>query len=200
MMIKSRHYESVGFTRSEQKRRRWNMPHLEPLEARSLLATIVDLGQLSGTFSNVTGVNSTAEVVGQTLNQSSDTYQAFLIDSQGVQHDVGPLPGYTYSYANGLNDAAQVVGYSQNPAGGINTPLEAFLYSQGTLTDLKPLGGSVSVATSINASGNVVGYSTTSSSYLQQDAVLWSQGGAPQTPGGAGGRRQQRGPWHQRVG
>jgi uncharacterized membrane protein len=38
---------------------------------------------------------------------------------------------------------------------------EAFLYTNGTLTDLGTLGGADSVATGINASGQVVGYSTT---------------------------------------
>jgi probable HAF family extracellular repeat protein len=150
---------------------------LESLETRLLPAHIVDLGSLSGTFANVTGVNSTAEVVGQTLSPSSDAYQGFLIDNNGVQQNVGPLTGFTESFANGLNDAGEAVGFSQNAPEGINYPEEAFLDNQGMLTDLGTLGGNVSVATSINASGQVVGYSTTTSgNYLLQDGFIWRQG------------------------
>jgi probable HAF family extracellular repeat protein len=166
---------------------------LESLETRLLPAHIVDLGPLSGTFANVTGVNSTAEVVGQTLNPSSNEYQGFLIDSNGVQHNVGPLTGFTESFASGLNDAGEVVGFSQNAPEGINYPEEAFLDNHGTLTDLGTLGGNVSVATSVSASGQVVGYSTTTSgNYLLQDGFIWRPGVGMQdlgalTAGGSSG-------------
>ena len=69
------------------------------------------------------------------------------------------------SDALGLNDSDQVVGYYGS---------EAFLYSDGTLTNLGTLGGNVAVAQSINDSGQIVGYSNTSS--YQTDAFLYSNG------------------------
>ena len=65
-----------------------------------------------------------------------------------------------------------MAGYSlADPGGGFNPPEQAFFYSQGTLTALTNLpltAGNESVATSINDSGQVVGYSN-------GDAFLWSE-------------------------
>ena len=153
--------QSAGCTKSEQRRRTRIVPDLEPLEGRSLLASIVDLGPLA----SVTGVNSIAEVAGTlTIAHSNGglfpifptyTYQAFFLDNNGVSHDVGPQAGYTNSYASAVNDSGEVVGYSQDSI-GITTPApEAFFYnsSQEKLTDLGTLGGSASVATSVSALG-----------------------------------------------
>ena len=102
------------------------MPHPEPLELRSLMASIVDLGPLTTgglgeLLANVTGINSTAEVVGQWVGNQPGTlaadYQAFLLDNNGVTHPVGPLPGSPNSFANAINDSGQVVGYSSQDSG-----------------------------------------------------------------------------------
>lgn len=70
--------------------------------------------------------------------------------------DLGTLPGYTSSTATGLNNQGQVVGQASNANGSS----ASFLYSNGQLTQINPMGGSAAQA--INDSGQVVGYPITS--------------------------------------
>jgi probable HAF family extracellular repeat protein len=67
--------------------------------------------------------------------------------------DLGTLPGTVRSVAYGLNHLGQAVGVSSNPTAAIAT-----LFSNGTTTNLNTLGADVSVATSINGSGQAAGY------------------------------------------
>ncbi len=165
MLTSFRDRLSDSHARSESKQRRRNRPRVEMLEVRSLLSTFVDLGQY-----DVTGINASQEIIGN--NGGS----AFLLGSNGVSTNLGILPGYTSSFATALNDSGQVVGYSQKGTGGLGGDLTntAFLYSNGTLTDLGTLGGADSVATGINASGQIVGYSTTTTGATH--AFLYSSG------------------------
>ena len=93
----------------------------------------------------------------------------------GVQYtvtDLGVLPGDSSSNALGINASGEVVGSCYN----LNTGyLHAFLYSNGTMTDLRTLGGTSSEASGINASGEVVGWSSTTSSHLGH-AFLYTNG------------------------
>ncbi len=193
--------EPSEFTRLARRRRRKNMPRVERLEARSLLASPVDLGEFDGLAavifgspegSSVSGVDSNAEVVGQKAPSSDPSaYQAFFLDNNGVTHNIGPESGYTASFATALNDSDQISGYSEVPSGdggiGATPTREAFLYSQGTLKDLGTLGGTDSLATSLNDSGQVVGYSTTSASVSSPtNAFLYSQGSMLALPPGTG--------------
>ena len=87
--------------------------------------------------------------------------------------DLGTLPGDVESFAHSINGSGQVVGESE-PSTGYS---RAFLFSNGTMTDLGTLGTPFnygSDATSINASGQVVGESGTSSG--GSDAFLYSNG------------------------
>ena len=69
--------------------------------------------------------------------------------------DLGKLPGGGNSFAyGGINASGQVAGLAYTAA-----DLEAFLYSNGKMTDLGTLGGTQSWAYGINASGQVVGES-----------------------------------------
>ena len=56
--------------------------------------------------------------------------------------NLGALPGDSTSLAHGINDAGQVVGQSGW--------LHAFLWENGTMTNLGNLGGPLSAATGIN--------------------------------------------------
>jgi probable HAF family extracellular repeat protein len=85
---------------------------------------------------------------------------------------LGYVAGVTGSYAMAINAGGQVVGYVGNP-GFVGMSGSAFLWSGGTMTDLGVLGGvpypasnqqpliipSLSVATAINSSGLVAGWS-----------------------------------------
>jgi len=86
--------------------------------------------------------------------------------------NLGFLPAYNFSsIAYGVNDVGQVVGTSlgANGVGG-----HAFLWDNGTMTDLGTLGGTQSVANAINNAGQVVGWSTNASGAMH--AFLWENG------------------------
>src|SRR2546426_986044 len=86
--------------------------------------------------------------------------------------NLGFLPGYNFSsIAYGVNDVGQVVGTSlgANGVGG-----HAFLWDNGTMTDLGTLGGTQSDASAINNAGQGVGWSTEPSGSMQ--AFLWVDG------------------------
>ena len=88
--------------------------------------------------------------------------------------DLGTLPGGSESYAFGINNNGQVVGEAET-ASGVQ---HAFLYSNGTMTDLNNLIPTPynyeSAATGINDSGQVVGSSVTTGNVNR--AFLYSNG------------------------
>lgn len=73
--------------------------------------------------------------------------------------------GRSFYRAYGINETGQVVGQS----------LHAFLWQNGTITDLGTLGGSSSLALGINDAGQVVGYSYTTGNAASH-AFLWQNG------------------------
>jgi len=72
--------------------------------------------------------------------------------------------------ALGINNHGQVVG----AVVALNSTLEAFLYSDGVVTNLGTLGGSTSVGFGINGRGHVTGTAGTSDSGT--DAFLYTSG------------------------
>ncbi len=89
--------------------------------------------------------------------------------------DLGDLGGGS-SQAEGINSLGQVVGYSKTASGEDH----AFLYSNGTMTDLGSLASS-SYAFGINDSGTVVGYNSDdatgkSIAFEYSDGVMTSLG------------------------
>src|SRR5262249_2636129 len=91
-------------------------------------------------------------------------------DGTGITALITDLGG---GQAYGINSSGQVVG--QNAAG------HAFLYGNGTMTNLGTLGGTVSNAISINDRGQVVGWSATggfqpNSTIPTTNAFLYSNG------------------------
>ena len=129
--------------------------------------TMADLGTLGGVVSIANGINASGQVVGYATTSSGEMH-AFLY-SNGTMADLGmlPVPGVTgqtgESIANGINASGQVVGFSSGFADGNGE--HAFLYSNGTMTDLNDLidpasnpGWIIADARAINDSGQIVGY------------------------------------------
>lgn len=139
------------------------------------------LHNLNLDWSSANGINDRGQIVGEMrFTPGVDLLHAFLFD-QGIATDLGSLPplGTAYSTAHAINNSAQIVGESNTFVLGSAFPTRrygatrAFLWEQGAMFDLGALGVSCvtvlqnerctqrSVATDLNESGVVVGFSTT---------------------------------------
>jgi probable HAF family extracellular repeat protein len=101
------------------------------------------------------GLNDVGQAVGFSTTRTGT--HAFLWDpSTQMQQDLGTLSGQ--AFATGVNNAGQVVGYYTDEQLG---PDHAFIYSDGTMTDLNTLippgSGFLGHATGINDAGQIVG-------------------------------------------
>src|SRR5215471_8140596 len=79
--------------------------------------------------------------------------------------NLGTLSGASSAKVAGINKSGQIVGTSAD---------HAFLWSNGTMTDLGTLGGDVSSAYAINDLGQVVGQAATANGEMH--AFLWANG------------------------
>lgn len=120
--------------------------------------TISDNGDVCGSYNNGAEVRS--------FYTSGDT----TVDLGGLdgQRRNG-RPGM-YSIAFSVNNRGQVVGFSRNHDGHQH----AFLWQNGTLTDLGTLNGITSLATGINDKGQIAGQSFIGNRY--QHAFMWQNG------------------------
>lgn len=149
--------------------------------------SVTDLGQFSG-------IGSRVDTAGQALNDRGEAAgtaswfvswgmsRAFVWDQARGMWDPGQLwdPFCDGTLGSGINNNGQVVGASQ--AGGC-AGLQAFLWTPGAtdgswnnpqMKGLGGLGGAQSVATSVNDSAQVVGWSTTADG--RTHAFLYSAG------------------------
>lgn len=123
-----------------------------------------DLGTLDRYPCDAAGINASGQVVGAyTKFDAYARLRPFIWSSGTGMVDLLTLPPVSSEWsngrANGINDAGQVTGYAVYAPTGAN---QAFLYTPGTgMAALGTLGGRDSLATALNASGKVVGYSST---------------------------------------
>jgi probable HAF family extracellular repeat protein len=128
--------------------------------------SMLDLGTLGGAASLAYGINASGQVVGYaTTANTSLTGHPFLY-SNGSMLDLGTLGGEaSYAFtgggngANGINASGQVVGEALTAS----LAEHAFLYSNGSMTDLNSLlppdsGWTLQYASAINDAGQIVGY------------------------------------------
>ena len=80
--------------------------------------------------------------------------------------------GGTHTEALALNNAGQAVGYSYLPN---NSSYRAFLFSNGSFSDLGTFGGTYSYAADINDDGQITGWAYTAGNSFQH-AFLYSNG------------------------
>jgi probable HAF family extracellular repeat protein len=131
--------------------------------------TMTDLGTLGGSSSLAQGINNSGRVAGQS-SVTGDAETHAVTWQNGTITDLG-TPGQ-FSGANAINDNGQVVGAAYNGS------YHATLWQNGTATDLGTLSGTQaaqSFAVAINASGQVVGYSSALGD-TETHAFLWQNG------------------------
>ena len=160
--------------------------------------TQIDAGS-ANTYSAAYAINDGGAVVGEASQGAQGWYYApatAALWRNGQQTTLGTLGG-NYSLAYGINASGAVIGWSQlTGATGVSyydssSPVHAFVWNGGTMTDLGVLaGGKSSDAQGVNDSGQIVGSSETAPqglySYVALHAVTWN-GGAIADLGTLGG-------------
>jgi probable HAF family extracellular repeat protein len=119
-----------------------------------------DLGTLGGLLSQANAINDSGDVVGESYlgpNINSNIEHAFLYRN-GIMRDLGTLQPGGLSWATAINASGEITGSAGfMPSSGGWYP-HAFLYANGVMTDLGTPSTSVTYATGINASGQIVGW------------------------------------------
>jgi probable HAF family extracellular repeat protein len=149
--------------------------------------SIKDLGTLGGNSSQAFSINSRGQVVGVALNPIPDPFaqvmnflpaatqaRAFLWQDGSMQ-DLGTLGGNDAD-AQIVNERGQAMGFSFTDitpnATTLIPTLHPFLWENGSMRDLGTLGGTFAMPVSLNARGEVAGFSTLEGDQAQHP-FLW---------------------------
>lgn len=186
--------------------------HLVSASSGAPMYTITDLGTLGGAVGRANAINNQGQIVGGSLNTTPDpttpgsTEARAFLWNRGVMTDLGTLGGPDANQINGnvtgatgINERGQITGGAtynavidpacrsdSAPAGEACN--DAFLWADGTMSNLGTLGGvtslgnSFSVGNAINDRGQIVGASFTTipdpynPGVPQVHAFLWERG------------------------
>jgi probable HAF family extracellular repeat protein len=153
-----------------------------------------NLGTLGGTNSYGYGVNTTGQVTGASDRTGDSKTHTFLWKpstpngTSGAMFNLGSLGG-TESNGGAINASGQISGSSLTNG---DAAYHAFVWkpttpngTSGAMHDLGTLGGTESFGGTINASGQVAGFSYTTGD-VAYHAYLWT----PTTPNGTSGTMQ----------
>ena len=123
---------------------------------------MTDLGTYGSSGSLAFDVSNVGQVVG--YNRNPDL--AFSWTAKGGMANLGAFGGDAASFAMAVNDAGQVAGNSST-----NYGTHAFVWTaQGGMIDLGAFSGGVSIASALNNSGQVVGWSDAGAEH----AFVWT--------------------------
>lgn len=119
---------------------------------------MTDLGNFGGTCTSVSDLNNRGQVVGSSFFPADQIQHPFLWD-RGKLTDLNTLGG-DFGTALAVNDSGLVVGLAATAENRENFQFHAALWTNGKITDLMALGpGQCSLASSVNAQGQIVGLS-----------------------------------------
>ena len=136
-------------------------------DVRTNPVTVVALGSLGGTSTVAIDINDLGQVVGTSQN-TSGVFRPFLWTPRKGMVDLGTIGAGLRGQAWGINNSGQIVGLSDVEG----TVGHATYWYKGKVYDLGVLPGyTASSATSINATGQVVGGS---SGGVNHRATLWN--------------------------
>jgi probable HAF family extracellular repeat protein len=127
---------------------------------------LVNLGIKNSAEGKAMCINNYGQVVGYTVTSNSDnSVQGFLYQN-GVTTLLGcPVPNPGYSVPTAINDSGLIIGSAVFASGP--DPHAAF-YANGAWVDLGVNGA----ATSVNASGTIVGFTSEGGYFIYQDGQL----------------------------
>ena len=115
---------------------------------------ITQLGDLGGWQTGATAINESGQIAGYGLTPTG-VGRAFLW-TNGVMKNLGALPGFDHSRAEGLNNRGQVVGYSMVQRNGV-WESRGWVWSRDGGMQALP-GSTYSTAFAINDAGMIVGH------------------------------------------